>query len=95
MSEKSARKLKPAKPAKVAREKAVKANRDDLPNPVWFKPIMFGFFLLGLFWMVTYYITQGAWPLGSAVPNFNLKDYNILIGFGLVMVGFAMTTRWR
>jgi hypothetical protein len=95
MSEKNDRKLKPAKPAKVARVKAPKANRDDLPNPVWFKPIMFGFFLLGLFWMVTYYITQGLLPLGSALPNFNLKDANILIGFGFVMVGFAMTTRWK
>ncbi len=92
MSEKSNRKLKPAKPAKIVREKA---NRDDLPNPVWFKPIMFGFFLLGLFWMVAYYVTQGALPLGSAFPGFNLKDANILIGFGLVMVGFAMTTRWK
>jgi lipoprotein signal peptidase len=56
---------------------------------------MFGFFLLGLFWMVAYYVTQGALPLGSAFPSFNLKDANILIGFGLVMVGFAMTTRWK
>lgn len=95
MSEKTERKLKPAKPAKETRKKVAKAKREDLPNPVWFLPVMIGFFLLGLFWMVTYYITQGQLPLGSLVPGFNLKDYNILIGFGFVMVGFGMTTRWK
>lgn len=95
MSEKNDRKVKPAKPAKAPRVKAAKEKRDDLPNPVWFLPVMSFFFLLGLAWMVTYYVTQGAWPLGSAIPNLNLKDANILIGFGLVMVGFAMTTRWK
>lgn len=86
MSEKSARKVQPAKPAKIVREKA---NKADLPNPVWFMPIMIGFFLLGLFWMVAYYVTQGAIPIQS------LGNYNILIGFGLIMVGFGMTTRWK
>lgn len=96
MSEKTERKLKPAKPAKAPRVKAAKAKRDDLPNPVWFLPLMIGFFLLGLFWMVTYYVTQGALPLGSSLPEaFNLRDFNILIGFGFVMVGFFMTTRWK
>lgn len=95
MSEKTARKNKPAKPAKAVVESAKKTKRDDLPNPVWFLPIMIGFILLGLVWMVTYYVTAGLLPLGSALPNFNLKDANILIGFGLLMVGFIMTTRWK
>jgi hypothetical protein len=31
------------------------------PNPVWFKPLMFGFMLLGLAWVIVFYVSQGAW----------------------------------
>jgi hypothetical protein len=59
------------------------------PNPVWFKPIMFGFMLLGLAWVIVFYVSQGAWPIAS------LASWNILIGFGIAFIGFLMTTRWR
>lgn len=61
----------------------------DAPNPVWFKPIMFGLMLLGLVWIIVYYISQ------SALPIADLGDGNILVGFGIMFVGFLMTTRWR
>jgi hypothetical protein len=59
------------------------------PNPVWFKPIMFGFMLVGLVWILTYYVSAGLFPIGS------IGAINIVIGFGLMFVGFLMTTRWR
>lgn len=59
------------------------------PNPVWYKPVMFGLMLLGLLWIITFYITQGAYP----VPAFG--SWNILVGFGVAIAGFLMTTRWR
>ncbi len=61
----------------------------DAPNPVWFKPIMFGFMLLGLLWIITFYVSQGLFPIPS------IGAVNIVIGFGLMFVGFLMTTRWR
>lgn len=61
----------------------------DAPNPVWFKPVMFGFMLLGLVWIIVFYISQGALP----VPSFGA--WNILVGFGIAFIGFLMTTRWR
>lgn len=63
--------------------------RDQAPNPVWFKPIMFGFMLVGLLWIITFYVSAGVLP----IPGINAS--NILIGFGLMFVGFLMTTRWR
>ena len=60
----------------------------DAPNPVWFKPVMFGFMLLGLVWIVTYYIS-GQYP----IPG--LDALNIAIGFGIAFIGFLMTLRWR
>lgn len=63
--------------------------RENLPNPVWFKPIMFGFMLLGLAWIIVYYLSQGQFP----IPGLN--EWNIGIGFGFLIIGFFMTTRWR
>jgi len=62
---------------------------EDAPNPIWFKPVMFGFMILGLAWIIVFYISQSAWP----IPQ--LGSWNILIGFGILLIGFLMTTRWR
>jgi hypothetical protein len=59
------------------------------PNPVWFKPVMFGLMIIGLLWIIVFYITQGVWPVPAA------GSWNILIGFGIAIAGFLMTTRWR
>jgi hydrogenase-4 membrane subunit HyfE len=59
------------------------------PNPPWFLPVMVGLMVIGLVWIVVFYITQGSFPIGS------LNNWNLLIGFALLMAGFFMTTRWR
>jgi hypothetical protein len=63
---------------------------DDAPNPVWFKPIMFGLMILGLAWIIVFYVSGS---LQLPVPS--LSNWNILVGFGILFVGFLMTTRWR
>ena len=76
-------------------EKVAKSrNSEDALNPVWFKPVMFGFMIVGLFCIITYYVTSAQFPLGAATP-LNLSNWNILIGFGIAMVGFMMSTRWK
>jgi hypothetical protein len=62
---------------------------DDAPNPIWFKPIMFGLMVVGLAWIIVFYVSRGSLP----VPQFG--QWNILIGFGILFIGFLMTTRWR
>lgn len=64
---------------------------EEAPNPVWFKPVMFGFMLLGLVWIVLYYVTAST----LALPIPQLGQNNIFVGFGLILIGFLMTTRWR
>lgn len=59
------------------------------PNPPWFAPVMVALMVVGLLWVVTFYITQGDYPIGP------LHYWNIAIGFALMLSGFAMTTRWR
>jgi len=65
------------------------AKGEDAPNPVWFKPVMFGFMLLGLAWIIVFYVSQNSLPIQSIGAG------NILIGFGIMFIGFLMTTRWR
>lgn len=59
------------------------------PNPVWYKPVMFSLMIIGLLWIITFYISQGLFPVPA------LGAGNILVGFGVAIVGFLMTTRWR
>ncbi|MFC4224374.1 cell division protein CrgA [Lysinibacter cavernae] len=63
---------------------------EQAPNPVWFKPVMFGFMLLGLIWIIVFYLSGSLW-----LPVPALGQGNIFVGFGIMFVGFLMTTRWR
>ena len=60
-----------------------------MSNPPWFVPVMLGLMVLGLLWVVTFYVTAAVYP----IPNFGYK--NLIVGFGLMISGFLMTTRWR
>ena len=66
------------------------AKKDTTPNPRWFVPLMLGLMIVGLLWVVTYYI--------SGVHQFPIPAigrWNLAVGFGLMLSGFLMTTRWR
>jgi hypothetical protein len=60
------------------------------PNPRWFAPLMVGLMVVGLVWVVTYYISG---PNQYPVPA--LERWNLGVGFALMLSGFLMTTRWR
>ncbi|MET0726503.1 MAG: cell division protein CrgA [Leifsonia sp.] len=76
---------KSTKPARAVES----TSNADTPNPVWFKPVMFGFMLLGLIWIIVFYVSQAALPIPA------IGSWNILVGFGIAFIGFLMTTRWR
>ncbi len=53
---------------------------------------MLGCFLIGLIWIVVYYITGQS----LAVPLMkNLGQYNLVVGIGFMAVGFVYATRWE
>ena len=64
-------------------------SKKTMSNPPWFVPVMLGLMVLGLLWVVTFYVTAAVYP----IPNFGYK--NLIVGFGLMISGFLMTTRWR
>lgn len=58
-------------------------------SPRWLVPVMLACFVVGLLWIVVFYVTQTAYP----VPD--LGSWNLAIGFAFIGVGFALSTQWR
>lgn len=53
---------------------------------------MLGCFLIGLVWIVTYYMASGS----DVIPVLrNLDAYNLIVGIGFMAVGFVFATRWE
>lgn len=59
------------------------------PSPRWVVALMCGFLLLGLLWIVLYYIVPTL-PLIS-----DLGGWNLIIGMGFITAGFITATQWR
>ena len=60
-------------------------------NPVWLAPVMVTMFILGLLWIVVFYLIGSQVPLMSELGNLT----NVLIGFAFIGIGFALATRWK
>lgn len=60
------------------------------PSPRWLAPLMLVLFGIGVLWLVVFYLTQGDMPLVGGLGNANL-----LVGFGFIIAGFALSTQWR
>ncbi|GHG59512.1 hypothetical protein GCM10012320_33640 [Sinomonas cellulolyticus] len=78
-----------ARRAKRKAKRQARAARAAGPTPQWYKYLMFGLMVVGLLWIITFYVTQGLFPLPE------LGNWNILIGFAVAIAGFLMTLRWR
>jgi len=50
---------------------------------------MVGAFLLGLLWIVVFYVSQTLYP----IPG--IGAWNMLVGFAFIGVGFSLATKWR
>lgn len=58
-------------------------------NRRWLVPLMIACFVVGLLWVVVYYLTQAEYPVAS------IGLWNMGAGFGLIVVGFVLSTRWK
>jgi hypothetical protein len=71
------------------RTAATTAPRKRQPSPVWFGVIVLGTMVVGVAWLVTYYVSGGTLPIRS------LEAWNVVIGFLWIASGFALSTQWR
>ena len=85
MPESSSRNKK--KTEKVKAEKTPKKPRTS--SRVWVAPLMLACWLLGLAWLVVFYVA------GQDIPVMDkLGNWNLLVGMGLIAVGFVVSTQW-
>ena len=63
------------------------------PSPRWLAPLMLALFGIGILWLVVFYITQGG--MGGIPGVEDLENWNLIVGFGFIIVGFALSTQWR
>jgi hypothetical protein len=60
------------------------------PSPRWYPIVMAAILVLGLAWIVVYYLA------GSSVPLMkDLGTWNFAVGFGLMVIGLGMAVRWH
>ena len=57
-------------------------------NPSWFVPLFCAFMIVGLIWVVVVYMT-------AKYPIPGIGNWNLAVGFALIMIGFLMTVAWR
>jgi hypothetical protein len=60
-----------------------------IESPSWLAPVMVANFLIGLIWIVIFYVSSTSYP----IPG--IGAWNMLVGFGFVGIGFSLATRWH
>lgn len=55
----------------------------------WVAPVMLAFFLVGLAWIVVFYLSE------TKLPVEVLGNWNIVVGFGFIAAGFGVSTQWK
>ena len=61
-----------------------------LGSPRWLAPLMVICFVVGLLYIVLFYIAGSQIPIMRDLSNL----LNIAIGFGFIIVGFVLSTKW-
>jgi hypothetical protein len=56
----------------------------------WLVPTMLACFVVGLVWIVLYYVTDGNMPVISTLDGWNLVG-----GFVFLIAGVVLATQWR
>lgn len=63
---------------------------DGIPlSPSWWAPVFIALGIIGLLYLVVFYFSSGQYP----IPG--IGNWNIAVGIGIMLCGFAMVLRWR
>lgn len=68
-----------------------KAKTVKIGSARWVAPTMVTLFLIGLSYIVLFYIAGAQIPIMRDLSNL----VNVLIGFGFIGAGFVISTRWK
>ena len=65
------------------------AGRKRGPSPRWVPVSAVALLLLGVVWLVVYYLSQGIYPAKPIGP------WNLAVGFAMLVAALSLLTRWR
>lgn len=87
-------KKKGVRTSDVSEHRADKIRRTpSLTDRGWVAPTFVTLMLLGVAWLVVWYITAAT---GTVIPLISdLQSWNLVIGMGLMIAGFAVATQWK
>ncbi len=58
-------------------------------SPRWLVPAMLGSLIVGLVWIVVFYVSQQKLPIGA------LGAWNLVVGFVFLSTGLVLATKWH
>ncbi len=58
-------------------------------SPPWLVPTMLGSLIIGLAWIVLYYVSSEKLPISA------LSGWNLVVGFAFLVCGVVLATRWH
>jgi hypothetical protein len=59
------------------------------PSPIWLPITAVSLIVFGIGWLVVYYLSETAYPVRS------WSYWNLLVGFGAMIVSLGLLSRWR
>lgn len=89
MPESSRRKKKSGPSATPAASSSSSRVPVKLDGARWIAPAMVAMFVIGLLWIVTWYIA----PTNPLMNG--LGSWNVAVGFVFIAVGFLLSTKWK
>lgn len=64
------------------------------PSPTWYPVVMAAVLVIGLAYLVVYYLTSSGTDPHIPVMA-TLHAWNFAVGFGVMLLGLIMAVRWR
>jgi hypothetical protein len=59
------------------------------PSPVWVPVLAVSLIVVGIAWLVVFYLSQGLYPV------FSWRYWNLAIGFGAMVTALGILSKWR
>jgi hypothetical protein len=65
------------------------------PSPVWLPITAVTLIVVGIAWLVVFYLTQGFADAPALAFLFKIGYWNLAIGFGAMVAALFLLARWR
>jgi len=64
-------------------------------SPSWLAPVMVACFVIGLAYIVVFYIAGNQIPIMNSIGGSMNALVNVGIGFAFIIAGFILSTKWQ